>query len=188
MIDAPALAFIDHVLGREEWARERTRAHAGKRLHIRVGLIELHWRIDEEGLLRRAAASEAPDLHLGIPFAAWFGLARRDAAALREIAMEGDTELAETLQFLFLHCKWDIEEDLSRLVGDIAAHRIVNGGRAFFAWQRDAATRLGENLSEYWREEAGVLPTRSEVRAFVADVAALRDDVARLEKRLERHS
>lgn len=190
MVDAPALLFINHVLGRETWARERLQAHAGKRLRVRAGLLDMHWRIDEQGFPRAipSTGNETADLRLGIPLAAMFALVRRDAAALRGIAIEGDTELAETLQFLFLHCRWDIEEDLSRVFGDIAAHRIVSGGRALFAWQRDAAVRVGENFSEYWREEAGVLPTRSEVRSFVADVAALRDDVARLEKRLERRS
>jgi len=29
-----------------------------------------------------------------------------------------------------VHLRWDVEEDLSRVVGDIAAHRMAQAGRA----------------------------------------------------------
>ena len=52
-----------------------------------------------------------------------------EEAAFREVEMQGDAELAQEISFLARHLTWDVEEDLSRVVGDIAAHRVV-GGRA----------------------------------------------------------
>src|SRR2546430_11066708 len=45
---------------------------------------------------------------------------------------------------LFRSLIWDFEEDLSRVFGDVVAHRLASGGKAVAAWQRDAALRLAE--------------------------------------------
>ena len=87
---------------------------------------------------------------------------------------------------LVRHLRWEPEEDLSRLVGDIAAHRIVALARDFAAWQADAARRLAENLVEYAVAEKRVLVQRSELESLADAAARLRDAVERLEKRVER--
>jgi ubiquinone biosynthesis protein UbiJ len=110
----------------------------------------------------------------------------RDEAALKEIEVEGSAELASAVQYLFRHVTWDIEEDLSRFLGDVVAHRLVSGSKAFIAWQRDAATRLAENLVEYWTEEQPLLARPADVEKFCREVDTLDDDFARLEKRIER--
>ncbi|MBI5108226.1 MAG: hypothetical protein HZA62_05720, partial [Rhodocyclales bacterium] len=79
---------------------------------------------------------------------------------------------------------WDAEEDLSRLVGDVAAHRIVKGGQEFAAWQQQAAQNFAANLAEYFTEEQPLIAKQADIAAFSADIDHLRDDVARLEKRL----
>ena len=75
---------------------------------------------------------------------------------------------------------WDIEEDLSRLFPDVVAHRLAEGGRAFAAWQREAATRLAENLAEYLTEEQPLVARPADVDKFSRQADALREDAARL--------
>lgn len=43
--------------------------------------------------------------------------------------IEGDVQLAAEINWLTDHVRWDAEEDLSRFVGDAAAHRIASAGR-----------------------------------------------------------
>ena len=186
MLTFPFTGFVNHLLRRESWARERLQKHQRKTLSIHIAPFgAMHLRIGEDGLLEGVTASEAADLRLELKAGALPGLMRGDDSAVREVQTSGDTELAECVQFLFRNLRWDIEEDLSKVIGDAAAHRGVDSGRAFYNWQRDGARRMGENFSEYWREENKVLPSRSEVDHFISDVAALRDDIARLEKRVE---
>src|SRR5690606_14639852 len=97
---------------------------------------------------------EQPALTLDIRPGLVPALMRHDEAALREIGIQGDAELAADIQFLFRNLRWDIEDDLSRVFGDVAAHRLAESGRSFMAWQREAAVRLGENLSDYLQDEA----------------------------------
>ncbi|HKY01787.1 MAG TPA: SCP2 sterol-binding domain-containing protein [Burkholderiales bacterium] len=187
MLALPITTFVNHVLSRESWARERLLPFAGKRLRVHTALADLLLQIDAEGYVRAGQADAgAVDLELDLPLDAWFALLRKDEAAMRAIRIRGDTEMAAALQFLFLNVRWDMEEDLSRVVGDVAAHRVMEGGRAFMQWQRDSAQRLGDNLAEYWREEAHLLTPRAEVESFIAATADLRDALARLEKRIEK--
>jgi len=68
------------------------------------------------------------------------------------------------------------------------ASPLASGGKAVAAWQRDAALRLAESLAEYWTEEQPLLARPADVGSFCRNVDTLRDDVARLEKRIEQLS
>ncbi|MGB7542742.1 MAG: sterol-binding protein [Burkholderiales bacterium] len=186
MIERGAVAGLNHLLAQQRWAAERLAPFAGQSVEFHCAPFPgLRLRILDTGLVERAKDAAAGALIVklkpgGLPL-----LLARDEAALKQVAIEGSAELASTVQFLFRHLDWDIEEDLSRLVGDVLAHRLATGGRAFAAWQREAATRLAENFAEYWTEEQPLLARPADVAKFRAGVDALRDDAARLEKRIE---
>ena len=43
--------------------------------------------------------------------------------------IEGDVQLAAEINWLADHVRWDVEEDLARLLGDGQAHMLVQGVR-----------------------------------------------------------
>jgi len=186
MIERSAAAGLNHLLAQQHWAAERLAPFAGQCVEFHCPpLPGLRLKILDTGLVEgtKDVAASALVVKLkpgGLPL-----LLARDEAALKQVGIEGSAELANAVQFLFHHLDWDIEEDLSRLVGDVLAHRLASTGRAFAAWQREAATRFAENLAEYWTEEQPLLARPAEAAKFCAGVAALREDVARLEKRLD---
>ena len=101
------------------------------------------------------------------------------------VRIEGDTELGHRFSEILGGLDIDWEEQLSRLVGDVAAHGIGQGIREGAEQARRSGATLEKNLSEYLTEEARLLPHPLEVEAFVDDTDRLRDDVARLEARLK---
>lgn len=105
---------------------------------------------------------------------------------MAEIGIEGDVAFAKTLSFLLGNLRWDYEADLARLTGDILAHRIAGAASALFSWQKKAAWNLLGNLAEYWTEERPLLAKSGDIARFLGDVDAIRDDAARLEKRIEK--
>ena len=107
---------------------------------------------------------------------------------MRSVKIEGNARLAQEVLHLARHLRWDFEEDLSHLFDDAAAHTLAAALRNFAAWQADAARRLGAALMEYALEEARLLAPREQFAAHAAQVARLRDALARLEKRVERLS
>ena len=107
-------------------------------------------------------------------------------AAIRDGSLDltGDAESAQQFQRLPTFAKPDIEEALSRIVGDVAAHGLGEMARGIGRWGRAARSTMGANVREYLQEESRDVPSRYEVDKFAASVSTLRDDVDRLEARL----
>jgi ubiquinone biosynthesis protein UbiJ len=103
-----------------------------------------------------------------------------------EVDLTGDAATAQRFQKLLGYVKPDVEEELSRVVGDVAAHRLAELGRGVRNWARAARSTLGNNVREYLQEESRDLPTRYEVDRFSSELGVLRDDVERLAARLRR--
>jgi ubiquinone biosynthesis accessory factor UbiJ len=182
----PATRAINHVLKSAPMALDRLRKHAGRTAAFHVGPVTLAFTVQTTGEVAAAVAGAARDLDVRISPFLLPRLAANDEAAFREIEMQGDMELAHEISFLARHLTWDVEEDLSRVIGDIAAHRVVATARGMGKWGRDAALRMAQGASEYWTEESPLIATRVKVDSFVRDVAELRDAIERLEKRIER--
>lgn len=108
-----------------------------------------------------------------------------DAIRRGDIQLEGDIATVQTFQKLLAFAKPDPEEELSRFIGDEAANQLGNLARSFGEWGRDARDTMTGNLREYLQEESGDVPSRYEVERFGKAVGKLRDDVDRLEARLE---
>ena len=105
---------------------------------------------------------------------------------MRAVDISGNARLAAEVLELLRYLRWDVEEDLSRVFGDVLAHRIAVTTRDFISWQVEAGKRLAENIMEYAVEERGMVVARGEHDEFAAAVAKLRDDLARIEQRIAR--
>jgi ubiquinone biosynthesis accessory factor UbiJ len=114
------------------------------------------------------------------------GTSASDAPLSRgEIEVRGDAQLAQKFRELARLLAPDPEEELSTLVGDVAAHRFGRLARGALDWSRNAAATLLQDVGEYFSHERGHLVPREEGEQFLRGVDALREDVDRLEARLE---
>jgi ubiquinone biosynthesis accessory factor UbiJ len=182
----PAARALNHVLRSAPVAMERLARHAGRTAAFHIGPVTLAFTVQTTGEVTPAVPGAARDLDVRISPFLLPRLAAHEEAAFREIEMQGDMELAQEVSFLARNLTWDVEEDLSHAVGDIAAHRIVSGVRALAAWGADAGLRVAQGAAEYWTEESPLIASRVKVGTFVSAVAELRDAVERLEKRVEK--
>ena len=82
--------------------------------------------------------------------------------------------------------RWDVEEDLSKLVGDAMAHRMVESGKKVKNLSQAAVKDLRDSVIEYLVHERPTLVVNQELDQYKEDVRRLRDDVDRVEKRVER--
>ena len=122
--------LLNHVLMQEPQARERLTRQSGR-------VVEAQWRrftvrlaATPAGLLDLAAPAGQPDLTLTLTEESPLQLAQ---AALRgdkpPVRIAGDVQLAAEVQWLVDHVRWDLEEDLSKVVGDAPAHAMGQGMR-----------------------------------------------------------
>jgi len=182
----PGIFALNHLLNAEAWARDKLKPYAGQCVEFRSPpLPAMRLDILDSGLLRGAAQNAVPSLVVTIGPGALPAMLRGEDALMREVGIEGNADLASSVQYLFRHLRWDVAEDLAKVFGDVLAERMVSEGRRFAAWNREAAEKLAQNFSEYLTEEQPLLARPAEVRQFLGDVDQLRDDLARLEKRVE---
>lgn len=183
MFDQAFLAALNHLLEAANWARARLAPFAGRRARIEMPPFSFGFEIDEEGRVRQSLDPAATDVIIRLPADSLFLLPQGLDKVMAAATVEGNAEFATELSFVFRNLRWDAEEDLSKLVGDIAAHRLVQGANRFMAWQRQAATNLAENLTEYLVHEQPLLVAATEFSAFREDLSRLSVDLTRLEAR-----
>ena len=177
MIEAPALGILNHLLGQSAWARARLAPFAGRQACFVMPPLRLAFAVAADGLFQPAAADAESDVTVTLPADSPLKALHGMNGVMAAAHVVGNAEFATELSFVLRNLRWDAEEDLSRLVGDIAAHRLVGAASAFVDWQKRSAENLARNLSEYLSEEAGVLtPSR--------ELAQMRDDLEDLERRL----
>ncbi len=188
MVPTPADAaagFINKLTAAAPLARERLGKFAGRTAAFRVGPFDAAFTVQTTGEVLPAAGAAAKDLEVRLSPFLLPRLAAKDEGAFRDVEMTGDADFAAEIAFLAKNLRWDVEEDLSKVVGDAAAHRAVGTAKAAAGWGRDAAERLAASAAEYFTEESPLIASRVKVEGFVSDVSALRDAVERLEKRIE---
>ena len=188
MLSSLFLSATNHLLSQAGWARQRLQAHAGRTARLELAPVgEIDFSISAEGQLAEWSGEDPPEVCLRLAVAELPQLLTGGMeTAMRHVRIEGNAELAEALGFVFRHLRWDAEEDLARVFGDIAAHRLVDGGRWIAAEGRRSLERAGGSVAEYLTEEAPLLVPRTDLPGFAQEVVALRDGVARLEKRVAR--
>jgi ubiquinone biosynthesis protein UbiJ len=127
------LLLLNHVLMQEPAATSRLKRQQNRTLQISWRQLQLACRITPAGLLERTVLQSSPDLSLHIsqesPWAIVQGLTQGDKPTMQ---VQGDVMLAADINWLVDHVRWDIEEDLSRVLGDAMAHQCVAMAKRVF--------------------------------------------------------
>lgn len=122
--------LLNHVLMQEKAAIARLVRQKGRVVLVRWGVFSMHFLVTPAGLLDLAPAGTAPDLSLVVTDESAASIAqsvlRGDKPAVR---IEGDVQLAAEVNWLVDNVRWDLEEDLSRIIGDAPAHAVGEAAR-----------------------------------------------------------
>ena len=187
----PVAKLLNRNIAESTPARELCARLAGTVIAVRVRdtALAAYFVIAEDALDVATASSEEPDVVISgslITLARMIGKSGESAIRDGSLDLTGDAELANQFQQLLAHAKPDLEEELAGIVGDVAAHRLGEITRGIGRWGRAARSTMGANIREYLQEESRDAPSRYEVDKFTADVGTLRDDVDRIEARVNR--
>lgn len=185
----PIESLLNRNIAGSDRARELAARLAGRSLEVRVTPTPLRIRFSvADGAVTVGPGGDGePDAVIeGTPLslASLAGPEPEDRIRQGAIRISGDAEAAQSFQKLFRAARPDFEEELSRLVGDAAAHHLANAARGVLGFGRRAAGTFARNLGEYLTEESRDLPARPEVEAWLEQVDRLREGVDRLEARL----
>jgi ubiquinone biosynthesis protein UbiJ len=136
--------LLNHVLMQERQATERLVRQKGRVVLFQWRHIELRLRITPAGLLDVDAGSDKPDLSLAITETSPSTLVQQAMSGDKpSVRIEGDVQLAAEVNWLTQHVRWDIEEDVARIVGDAPAHMLGKAARAAASALKGLVQRRG---------------------------------------------
>ena len=124
------VSLLNHILIQEPEACSRLARQKGRVVQMQWRTFAIKLVATPAGLLDRAAAEAKADLVLAVTEESPIALAQAalsgDKPAVR---IEGDVQLAAEVNWLVDHVRWDLEEDLSRVIGDAPAHTLGQAAR-----------------------------------------------------------
>lgn len=123
--------LLNHVLMQEPQAQERLRRQQGKPVRVQWGDFHLTLAATAAGLLERPMGAPTPELTMTLTQTSPLALAQTALLGDKpDVDVKGDVQLAAEVAWLVDNVRWDVEEDLSRVVGDAAAHRLGQFARS----------------------------------------------------------
>jgi len=183
--------LLNSLLRREDWAAQRLARHAGKTVRFVAVPWDIRLSIGSDGQVEVADSSILPDVTLTLPREGLSKLPailrRGDTDQITELLhIEGDAGLAQVVSELARGLRWDAEDDLARVVGDVAAVRIMSAARGLVHGAERSATRMSENLGEYLVEESRQVLGRHAFEDWRGRVNEIAQRLNKLEHRIER--
>ena len=153
--------LVNHLLLAEPLAGQRLRPHAGKcvQLQLRDAPMLLSWLpsgltvvVTAAGLLDwQPNGTKRADLVATVdasnPAQALAGVA---AGRRPRVEVAGDAAFAADVSWLIDHLRWDVQDDLARLLGDGPAAQLMRVGTAVAAGLRDAVRAVAQSAADRW--------------------------------------
>lgn len=142
--------LVNHVLQQEPQAQQRLLTQKGKTVFVSWRQFHMQVKITPAGLLDLDENHSTNDLLLEITEQSPAALAK-DAinGSKPPIRIVGDVQLASELNWVIDNVRWDLEDDLARIIGDVPAHRVSAVARRVAQELRkfaQKATGLAENV------------------------------------------
>ena len=187
MLTATIENVLNRGLPRSPRAQQLCAELTGRRVAVEVREITRLLLESTGSTLRITRGESGADAEIiGGPLSLLALSAERPEAVLQrgDVEIRGDAELAQKFRELVLLLRPDLEEELSGFIGDVPAHQIGRFARMARGWTHRAARTTAENFAEYLGHERQHLIPRNEGEQFLRGVDAVREDVDRLEARI----
>ncbi len=143
--------LLNHVLMQESEAMARLARQKDRIMLVQWRTFYFKLIATPAGLLDLAAPETKPDLVLTLTDESPLALAQ---AVLKggkpAVRVEGDVQLAAEVNWLTEHVRWDMQEDLARIIGDVPAHTLSQMAQA-----------MSTNLREFLAKAAAFAPGKS---------------------------
>ena len=148
-----ATLLANHVLGSEAVATQRLRAHAGRCIQLHFDgwpsllppLPATAFRVTPAGLVEWCGAELLPEADLRVSIDASnpaLAMAQALTGERPKVDVAGDAAFAADLNWLFDNLRWDVQDDLARVVGQAPAREIARLARGIAAGMREAMRTL----------------------------------------------
>jgi ubiquinone biosynthesis accessory factor UbiJ len=158
--------LLNHVLQQEPQAMQRLQRKKGQAVGMEFGKFAILLEATAAGLVDQVSTSSStspatpPDLRIKVlddnPLALAQILLRGDKPRME---ISGDVMLAAEINWLVDHVRWDVEEDLSRIMGDVPAHGLMQALKPVLKGLKEV---LGKFIQPPSQHQAAAEPASTE--------------------------
>jgi len=173
--------ILNHLLLQNDWMQSKLIDHKNKILAIEISGLKNIFIVEENGQLRSLNESKKIDCIIKLTINDFINQVVNNKNG--KISIEGDMELANQVTQVLKNIKWDIEEDLSKYIGDIPAVHTTKFLKKVFNSSQRNMFNLTSSLIEYWQEESPILAKKRNVEIFNSKVDKIVEDVERIDVR-----
>jgi ubiquinone biosynthesis accessory factor UbiJ len=192
LLSSAALKALQHVLAQHAWARQLLQQHQGQSLVLGVSgtpQLDMRLMIGSDGLLKADPSTAEPTLRFYLKPSLdvvrdW--IAQGPNGLQRHLVVQGDVMLAASFAQLAQNMRWDFETDLSRVIGDMAAHRVGEQVRAAPERLKRFQSQIEASASEWLTTETAQLVSQSQWGQHREQLRILGQQIQALEARIAR--
>ena len=140
------ILLVNHVLQQEPEAQKRLATQAEKTIFVSWRQFHLQVKITRAGLFDLDEDHSTNHLLLEVTERSIGSLAKDAIQGEKPpIRVAGDVQLASELNWVIDNVRWDLEDDLARLIGDVPAHKVAS-----------LAKRAASELRKFAQSAAGM--------------------------------
>ena len=184
MIQKIKKIILDHLLSQNDWMQTKLIDHKNKVVVIEISSIKLILKIDEKGLLHSLNETKEFDCIIKLTVNDFINQLINKKNG--NISIKGDLELANQVSQVLKKIEWDVEEDLSKYIGDIPATQATKVLKKIVTNSQKNISNISGALLEYWQEENKILTKKRDVEIFNSEVDKIVEDTERLEAKIKK--
>ena len=174
--------LIDHLLSQNDWMQTSLIDHQHKVIAIEISSLKIIFKVNENGLLQSIDESENFDCIIKLTVNDFINQLVNNRNG--NISIEGDLELANKVSQVLKKIEWDVEEDLSKYIGDIPAIHSTKIIKKVITSGKKNMVNIAGAFLEYWQEESQILTKKNDVENFNSEVDKIVEDTERLEAKM----
>ena len=174
--------LIDHLLSQNDWMQTSLIDHQHKVIAIEISSLKIIFKVNENGLLQSIDESEKFDCIIKLTVNDFINQLVNNRNG--NISIEGDLELANKVSQVLKKIEWDVEEDLSKYIGDIPAIHSTKIIKKVITSGKKNMVNIAGAFLEYWQEESQILTKKNDVENFNSEVDKIVEDTERLEAKM----
>jgi len=186
-LPAPSVVLraLNHLIEQERWAHNLLLPREGQSIAITLPIGDFQIAIQEGMFVNASDSTNLPSVSLTIPQEAiWTFLKEGKSGAMKFVKISGDIDFAADLNRLVADLKWEVEEDLSKLLGDATARRVVLESQKMLHQTQLAMNDLKGGIRDYLVYEKNILVDSQQMSDFKSELRLLRDQIDRAEKKV----
>ena len=175
--------IINHLLSQNDWMQTLLIDHQHKVIAIEISRLKIIFKVNESGLLQALDESEEFDCIIKLTVNDFINQLVNNNNG--NISIEGDLDLANQVSQVLKKVEWDVEDDLSKYIGDIPAIQTTKVLKKIVTNSKKNISNITGSLLEYWQEENKILTKKINVEIFNSEVDKIVEDTDRLEAKIK---